>query len=633
MTPTPGTRASFRGTLASVLTALAVVVGTIGLAAPAEAATTTVTLTGPTSAWSDQTSTLTTSWKIVGKGHRGTVTLQRKSGTTWVKVASKTTTTSGVAKFAVKPASTTTYRTLTSTKKASSARKLTVKAAYTLTSTAGSTIMAGTGKTFALVYRHHGVGATATALVERRSGSHWVKATSVRITSGHGSVTVHPTATTTYRFHVVGKVVSASHTVTVKPPSTFTVSGSGSGHGVGLSQYGAYEMALTGSSTDTILRHFYQGTGTGDVTTPARIKVQVWGPEPYSYAPVKYSDTGTSTTISFGGPWRIATTSSGSLTTVLQGTATQTLRVAVTGGRLVLTRLSGALEPQAVSAPAASASYTVTWDSGTTLVSGAQGSYRNGSLVVTAIGSQPNVVNDVKLNTEYLYGIAEMPSSWGLAQDGKGLAALEAQAVIARTYALGKAGSLNAKCGCNVVDDVRDQNYTGWKKQGEGANAVYGNVWKKAVDATVTSDTSARALTSGGTRIGTAPYIAASGGHTANNADVWQSANAVQYPYLRSVSDPAKAAPGNPYVAWTRSITQAQAQAIFSYASVPLTDVKSISISDRYVTDTGKRDGQIRELKGTSAAGKTATVSASPEWWRTTLGLPAAWVTSFTPKK
>ena len=34
----------------------------------------------------------------------------------------------------------------------------------------------------------------------------------------------------------------------------------GYGHGVGLSQYGASAMALTGSTCDEILAHYYPGT-------------------------------------------------------------------------------------------------------------------------------------------------------------------------------------------------------------------------------------------------------------------------------------------------------------------------------------------------------------------------------------
>ncbi|MGC5167055.1 SpoIID/LytB domain-containing protein [Luteimicrobium sp. DT211] len=633
MTLTHGARAKLLGTLASVLTALAVVVGAVGFAAPAQAATTHVTLTGHSTAWSDRTTVFTATWKVGTHGHKGTVTLQRKSGSTWKKVAAKTTSTKGVAKFSVKPASTTTYRVLTSTKKSSSAKKLTVKKAYALTSTAGSTIMSGTSKTFAVSFTHHGVGLTSAVVLERRSGSHWVKVQNVRTTKGRGSVAVKPTATTTYRFRKPSIVTSASHTVTVKPPSSFTVSGSGSGHGVGLSQYGAYEMALTSTGTNTlttaqsILRHYYTGTTVGNVTTPDRIKVQVWGPEPYSYAAGKYSDTDTTTTVSFGGPWRVTGGGSGdALTTVLAGTSAQDLRVSVSNGRLSFALLNGSMPTRTVTASSSTAAYQVLWDSGSASVKGSQGLYRNGWFDVTAIGAHPNIVNDVLLNTEYLYGIAEMPSSWGLGGSGKGRAALEAQAVIARTYALSKLGSTNAKCGCNVVDDVRDQNYTGWKKQSEGTDAVYGNLWVTAVKATTTSATSAEAVTAGGKPIQT-PYFAASGGRTANNKDVWQSATTVQMPYLVSVSDPAKSAPGNSYASWTRSITQAQAKKIFSYASVPLADVKSVSVSQKYSS------GQVKELKGTSAAGKTAYVSASPEWWRTTLGLPAAWVASFTPKK
>ena len=630
-TTTPrGTRSTFRGTLASVLTVLAVVVGAVGLAAPAQAATTHVTLSGRTTAWSDQTTTLTSTWKIGTKGHQGTVTLQRKSGTTWKKVASKTTTTTGVAKFAVKPASTTTYRVLTSTKKASPALRLTVKKAYALTSTAGSTIMAGTAKTFSLVYHHHGVAASGTALVERRSGSAWVKVTSVKITSGRGTVAVRPTATTTYRFRVVGKVVSASHTVTVKPPSTFTVTGSGSGHGVGMSQYGAYEMALTGSTASQILLHYYASAKNLTALTSVAsqdVRVQVWGAEPYpsSYRDGAYSDTATSTTLSFTGSWQVQ---SPDLDKPFTGTSADHLKVAVTGTgstqRLVLTQLAGSVVVGSpASQPAATASFTVTWTAGgTASVTGAQGVYHNGSLVLSAFDGVPNVVNDVPLN-EYVYGISEMPSSWGT---GKGAAALQAQAIAARTYAVGKvtrtAGSRpSAGCGCDLVDDVRDQNYTGWKKQHEGTNGTAGQPWVAAVDATGT-----QIVTYAGTPI-QAMYFASSGGRTANNADVWQGSTASpQLDDLRSQTDPAKSAPGNPYVLWSRTITQAQAKKIFSYASVPLPDVRSIAVSQKYSS------GQVLELRGTSAAGKTATVSASAAWWGTTLGVPGAWLTSFTPK-
>jgi len=42
-------------------------------------------------------------------------------------------------------------------------------------------------------------------------------------------------------------------------PFTFIISGSGNGHGVGMSQWGAYGMALQGSGYQDILKYYYQG--------------------------------------------------------------------------------------------------------------------------------------------------------------------------------------------------------------------------------------------------------------------------------------------------------------------------------------------------------------------------------------
>ena len=42
-------------------------------------------------------------------------------------------------------------------------------------------------------------------------------------------------------------------------PLTFVFSGSGNGHGVGMSQWGAYSMALQGSRYQDILKYYYQG--------------------------------------------------------------------------------------------------------------------------------------------------------------------------------------------------------------------------------------------------------------------------------------------------------------------------------------------------------------------------------------
>src|ERR1700744_4276023 len=49
-------------------------------------------------------------------------------------------------------------------------------------------------------------------------------------------------------------------TAAAQADSTFYIRGGGDGHGIGMSQYGAYGYALHGASYKAILAHYYQGT-------------------------------------------------------------------------------------------------------------------------------------------------------------------------------------------------------------------------------------------------------------------------------------------------------------------------------------------------------------------------------------
>jgi len=399
-------------------------------------------------------------------------------------------------------------------------------------------------------------------------------------------------------------------------PSSFTLTGSGFGHGVGMPQYGAYQMARQGSASWDILEHYYSGAKTAwKTTTGNNILVQVYGKDPAGRS--GYGDTRTTTTVTVsGGDWRLNDEDG---KTLASGSGTETFAVTVTaGGRSRITVNGTRYYDQLLRIQwSGTRYYKPTGKTAVATVAGAHGSYKHGRLTATARGGVPNITNDVLLNTEYLYGIAEMPSSWGL---NGGLSALAAQAITARSYVMTR--PLDADCRCNVVDDVRDQYYSGWKKESEGTGAKYGKVWKKAVDATTSSTTRARALTYGGTAVA-AHYYSSSGGRTANSEDVWSSTIA----YERSVSDPySKAAPGNSYASWTRKLTQAQARALFG-----LTDVASIRVSAKWSS------GQMRTLTATSSAGRTATVTGKADALRAKVGartttgsMPAAWITKIT---
>ncbi len=58
-------------------------------------------------------------------------------------------------------------------------------------------------------------------------------------------------------------------------PADFTIRGSGFGHGVGMSQYGAYGQALEGRSAAEILRHYYSGAAVTTTNDAVLIKVNL----------------------------------------------------------------------------------------------------------------------------------------------------------------------------------------------------------------------------------------------------------------------------------------------------------------------------------------------------------------------
>ena len=410
-----------------------------------------------------------------------------------------------------------------------------------------------------------------------------------------------------------GALTTAPAASAAEVPDAFTIAGSGYGHGVGMAQYGAYQLAREGASAVRILKHYYRG---GDVlykTTPKYIAVQVHGPEPYGFA--GYGDTARTTTVTVtGGQWRLRTTDA---RTLVSGSGTGRLTVTTEDGRVKVTVGDRTFRARTLRiAWSGTEHWRPTGAKAVATVKGAHGSYRNGRLELTASRGIPNIVNEVRFNTEYLYGIAEMPSSWGLSGGDR---ALRAQAMTARSYALTKP-TRNTLCNCNVVDDVRDQYYSGWKKENEGTGGRYGALWKAAVNATVQSTTVGRVLTYRGAPV-TAHYYSSSGGRTANSEEVWASV----VPYERSVADPySLTAPGNGYRSWTRTLSQAQARTLFG-----LPDVVSVRVTARWTS------GQARTLTATASDGTTAVVTGKADQVRSAVGrrttagsMPAAWITS-----
>jgi len=180
-----------------------------------------------------------------------------------------------------------------------------------------------------------------------------------------------------------------------------------------------------------------------------------------------------------------------------------------------------------------SAPLTVTAPSTAPLSVPGMGAYR-GALQFSPVGGGVQTVDTVGLD-DYVRGVVagEMPSSWAPA-------ALEAQAVAARTYAITTTVGGN---GYDLYDDTRSQMYGGVKSE------------TAATDAAVAA-TSGQIVTYEG-KPAVTYFFASSGGYTESIQNVW--AGATPEPWLRGVPDPYDNAGSDPYHSWGSQMSLAAA--------------------------------------------------------------------------
>lgn len=403
----------------------------------------------------------------------------------------------------------------------------------------------------------------------------------------------------------------------------FTVAGAGWGHGVGMSQYGARAMAAEGKSSTQILEYYYNPAKVSSSTTAAAKDIRVQ---------VLKSATNSATVE--GGRMRVTDAAAKKSYTAPAGS---TLSLSRSGDQLryVLKNDKGYdvvprdkdkdgtpdVNPKA-EANSAKGKLLIEWEgtrawpsskSATLSIpkanaeSSSPGLYRHGVFEAGLLGDQVNLVTSLRLNDEYLYGLAEVPSSWPSA-------VLQAQAIAGRTYAMRKINTVKSSCDCNVTDEVWDQKFTGFAKENEQPG--YGARWKAAVDATVsrTSGTpvSGKVVVYGG-RLAETLYSSSTGGATRNSEDVWGGA---ALPYLRSRSDPwsLKASSNNPYRSWTQSVTQKQMAKVFGLddvVSVKITKAKDLTITSATAVSSA---GVSKRLTGNDFRRSSSGIGARAAW-------------------
>ena len=282
------------------------------------------------------------------------------------------------------------------------------------------------------------------------------------------------------------------------------IRGAGFGHGIGMSQYGAYGFALAGSGYADILAHYYKGTSLSSApSSPVRVLMQPEDP----YIRVRGAT-------SIGGRRLNA----------------DTLYVARESGGAILVTTSGGRRVARVGNGAQFRGPEALRLMGPALNFIDDGLYR-GAIEIRTEAAGVTAINELDIDT-YVRGVVagEMPSSWPLE-------ALKAQAVAARTYALATRKTTGL---FDQYPDTRSQVYRG--VTGESVRS----------DAAV-AQTAGRVLTYGGVPAVTY-YFSTSGGHTENVE--FSFVGSLAKPWLVGVPDPYDTQ--SPYHRWKVPTTAAR---------------------------------------------------------------------------
>ena len=290
--------------------------------------------------------------------------------------------------------------------------------------------------------------------------------------------------------------------------SNFTIQGAGFGHGVGMSQFGALGLAQHGSGYRDILRHYYSDTGLGEVASGRVVRVLLRSPKTASF-----------TGATKAGTRRLHADRVYHVTAQLDGTmvlrsatdrrlATFPAPLQVTGGGPLTVR-------------------------GTATNGIRDGQYRGW------LEFRPNAVGNVlAINAigleQYLAGVvaAESPASWPAA-------ALQAQAVAARTYAV--TTNAGGGSGFEQYADTRSQMYQGVRAERPSTNAAI-----NATRGQIVTYNGQPAITY---------FFSTSGGRTENVEE--SVLGNTPRPWLRSVDDPYDNV--SPWHRWTVRMTMGQA--------------------------------------------------------------------------
>jgi len=431
------------------------------------------------------------------------------------------------------------------------------------------------------------------------------------------------------------------------PPTepSITLSGGGWGHGIGMSQYGALGRAQAGQFAEDIIAFYYQGTqllpaadlAVDPAVVVADVDVLVGTANCSTFRPSGQVDIAIDGTFlgTTAEPLAISRNGTGSgpyWWEVLAGPGARcngNSSIAADAGAtdfcptgcvsqawpapawLTISFVDG--EPLSISAAwkrSGEADRAYAHGQVTLVPQGRPTSTHTGKsqLTTQCIGGGTNsfciVVGNMTMQ-QYLYGLAEVPSTWPIE-------ALRTQAIAGRSYALSRIESRTRPTWYepfNLYASTKDQYYVGWNHESETCPTDSSCLWLDAVD--LTND---MFVATPDATIATTFYSSSNGGYTTANEDVWGD---VPLSYLRANPDPFDDIPENRNGKWERTYTLADISRWlkkYPYADLDVGTLEGIVISD--VPPSGRIDKALVTLYGSDRTLEVVDSSGNPYGYR-----------------
>ena len=378
---------------------------------------------------------------------------------------------------------------------------------------------------------------------------------------------------------IAALISSVAPAQAIEIPPTFEFTGNGYGHGVGMSQIGAKARAVSGESATAILNYYYKDVQVAPFVDTHTIRVNI----AHLVKSVAFT-----------------THTPGARIDVFEGDVGNSMESVLINSFATKKRATFT-----VAGLSKGKALTLRWIGENPIITMTQGSastkYKYGYITIKVLKGALVVTNTLSLRDEYLWGISEVPSSWPSA-------ALEAQAIASRSFALSKLGVVRPSCDCQVFSHISDQNFVGYSKESEPR---FGRLWKDAVSRTIIDTSTSLVVLSNG-KPAQAYFFSSSGGATQTTLDAWGGATA----YTQSVPDSASVdVTLNPrFASWKASSTQELVAKAFL-----LPNVVSLEILSR------NEAGAVTLIAATSSDGVTKKIRG--DTFRSRAKLPSPWFT------